>query len=253
MFPVSEILGNSIRLNDSTPLSIALQPIFEDFSDTSVVVGHYLAVIEWEFYFSRVLHQGAHGIVVILKNSCGQAYTFVVNGDQATFIGEGDNHNSKYDKYKKSAKLFDPSETIRLQEDDHCFYSIDVFPSDDMKDDYISSDPLVYSAIVLVIMLGTAVVFQLYETLVQRHQRKVLEKVVKTNAIVSSLFPENVRDRLIHGGVKESGTKRRPLVSGKSGLKSFLDDSEEKKNEAIGESRPIADLFPSTVSEPKAT
>lgn len=249
VFPISEILGSSIDLEDGKPRSITLQPIFSDFADMSAVVGHYLAVVEWERYFAGVLHDGANGVVVVLRNSCNKAYTFVVHGHEATFIGEGDLHDSSYDKYKKSAKLFDPAEGIRSQEDEHCFYGVDIFPSDVLKDEYTSADPIIYMAIVFAIMIGTGLAFFLYETLVQRRQQQVLDKVARTNAIVSSLFPETVRDRLLNGDdVEEAGLKRgkdKSALYGKQGLKSFLDETKERDME-IGESKPIADLFPHT-------
>ena len=248
--PISEILGNSVGFEDENPRSIVLQPIFEDFLDTSAVVGHYLAVVEWERYFSGVLHEGANGVVVVLRNSCKQAYTFSVYGHEAIFLGEGDLHDSSYNKYKKSAELFDPAESIRTQEDDHCFYKIDLYPSDSLKEEYVSADPIIYTVIVLAIMFGTALSFFLYEVLVQQRQQQVLDKVAKTQAIVSSLFPENVRDRLLHGDDNDEGGPKRGkdknALYGKQGLKSFLDEAKAGDMDIIGESKPIADLFPHT-------
>ena len=250
VFPISEILGTSVDVEDGKPRSIALQPIFADFAKTSAVVGHFLAVVEWERFFSGVLHGGANGVVVVLQNSCSQAYTFQVNGHETSFIGEGDLHDSNYNKYKKSAQLFDLSDSIHVEEETHCLYFIDIYPSDELKDEYASSDPIVYTVIVFAIMLGTGLTFFLYETLIQRHQKQVLDKVARTHAIVSSLFPENVRDRLLHGDKSdEAGLKRvkdrSALLSGKQGLKSFLDESKERDVD-FGESKPIADLFPHT-------
>ena len=251
VFPISEILGDSLPLDDNKPRSIALQPIFMDFDETSAVVGHYLAVIEWERYFSDVLHHGAHGVVVVLKNTCGQVYTFVIEGDESTFLGDGDLHDSTYNKYRRSAQLFDPSENIRDQENEHCFYSMDVYPSNTLKAEYTSADPWIYTAIVIAIMIGTALAFYLYEVLVQKRNQEVLDKVARTNAIVSSLFPATVRDRLLNGDeVNEADTKRvgkeKNALYGKQGLKSFLDEHKDADLDNIGETKPIADLFPHT-------
>jgi hypothetical protein len=252
---MADVLGESYEDNDDEiPRSIALQPIFSDLTDTSIIVGHYMAVVEWSNFFSDVLHEGANGVIVVLKNSCGQAFTYVVNGSEATFVGEGDQHDSDFNKYRRSAEIFDLSDADHDHDhdegDEHCFYSVDVYPTQNFKDDYMTSDPVIYTAIVIAIMLGTAVAFSLYELLIQRRNKAVLEKVAKTNAIVSSLFPENVRDRLIHGdNTKEASSKSKDksALSGKQGLKSFLDDAKIKDADAIGESKPIADLFPHTV------
>jgi len=249
VFPISEILGRSIPLDDNKPRSIILQPIFSDFAETSAVVGHYLAVVEWEKYFSEVLHHGVNGVVVVLRNTCGQVYTFVVNGDETVFLGEGDLHDSNYNEYRTSAELFDPSESIRDQEVTHCFYNMDIYPSDTLKDVYTSADPFIYTAVVFAVLIGTALAFYLYEMLVQKRHQEVYEKVARTNAIVSSLFPGTVRDRLLNGeDINEAEPKRgreKSAVYGKQGLKSFLDDQKDG-NLDIGESKPIADLFPHT-------
>jgi len=249
VFPISEILGQSILSDTNKPRSILLQPIFSDFSETSSVVGHYLAVIDWEKYFSEVLHHGAHGIIVVLKNTCGQVFSFVVHGDEAFFLGEGDLHDSNYNKYRTSAHLFDPSESIQDQEEQHCFYNMDIYPSATLKDEYTSADPIIYTVVVFAVLIGTALAFYFYEVLVQKRNREVLDKVAKTNAIVSSLFPGTVRDRLLNGEeVNEIDAKRgreKSAVYGKQGLKTFLDEQKDG-NLDIGESKPIADLFPHT-------
>ena len=249
IFDMSELFGRSFSATDKVPRSIALEPIYETFDGDSEAVGHYLSVIEWSTFFSDVLHQGVNGIIVVLKNSCGQAYSFVINGSEATFIGEGDLHDPEFNDHRRSAQLFDPSDEIRDQEDSHCFYSVDIYPSETFKDDYTTADPIIYTAVVFAVMVGTGLAFYLYELFIQRQQKKVLAKVAKTNAIVSSLFPENVRDRLMNGEDKDSNGKGKDKnLYGKQGLKSFLDESKAKDLEAIGESKPIADLFPHTVS-----
>jgi hypothetical protein len=249
VFPIAELLGKAYPSDSEAPKSIVLEPIYADFQDTSPAVGHYLAVVEWANFFSDILHQGANGIVVVLKNSCGQVFTFVVNGSEVTYIGNGDHHDSEYNEHRRSAQIFDPSATIRDQEDNHCFYSIDVYPSDTFKDEYTTRSPIIYTAVVFAVMLGTGLAFVLYEILVQRRQKALRAKVAKTNAIVSSLFPENVRDRLITGEDKKVGNRSKDKNSlvGKQGLKTFLDDA-KVQDLNIGESKPIADLFPHTVS-----
>ena len=50
---------------------------------------------------------------------------------------------------------------------------------------------------VAVIFIFTACMFVFYDRLVERRQALVMHKAIQTNAIVTSLFPENVRDRLM--------------------------------------------------------
>jgi hypothetical protein len=104
--------------------------------------------------------------------------------------------------------------------------------------------------------------FTTYDCLVQRRQEKVMESALRTNAIVSSLFPKEVRDRLLHGGKKDKGKnvqKRGMLIptlteAPKFRLNTFLSDEEKNAspqnlNDAADFieilDKPIADLFPS--------
>jgi hypothetical protein len=73
----------------------------------------------------------------------------------------------------------------------------------------------------------TALVFLVFNRYVEQRQTLVMEQAVKSTAIVTSLFPEAVRDRLMAA----------EYASGKKRLKSFVDGNEE---DARGQ--PIADL-----------
>jgi hypothetical protein len=67
------------------------------------------------------------------------------------------------------------------------------------------------------IIAVTAVVFLMYDCFVRLHQQKLSRSANKSNAIVNSLFPENVRDRLLKresNALKEQETRQRkkPLM-----------------------------------------
>ena len=89
-----------------------------------------------------------------------------------------------------------------------------------------------------------AITFITYDRYVIRRNEKMIDQAARTNKIVASLFPSNVRDRLLAEDEQEgeSGTQTR--------LKNFLAndgpskaDLELEDNEAY-KTRPIADLFP---------
>jgi hypothetical protein len=89
--------------------------------------------------------------------------------------------------------------------------------------------------------------------LVERRQRRVLLEAQRTNALVGSLFPEAVRDRLL----KQSEDKRKGgMFKKRSGeveaapklrLKSFMADDNRAtlaNMAGVSNTEPIADLFP---------
>ena len=111
--------------------------------------------------------------------------------------------------------------------------------------------------------------FSAFQIQVQRRQEKVQSAAVKSNAIVSSLFPADIRDRLFqHNEEPEqnpnSGKGKSKNVfdsAPKFRLKNYLDDGEAGVdiNQGAGgdtnkgaaspdmfETKPIADLFPNT-------
>jgi class 3 adenylate cyclase len=80
--------------------------------------------------------------------------------------------------------------------------------------------------------------FVAYDRLVERRQKIVLKKAKQSSAIVSSLFPKNVRDRLM----KENEVdKKRNFLAPNHRLKNFLGGDTETQDEAA---HAIADLFP---------
>lgn len=103
----------------------------------------------------------------------------------------------------------------------------------------------------IVVFLFTAAVFLVYDSYVNDRQKKVLESAAKSAAIVHSLFPKNVTDRMMKE-IDDQRSKDKEMKSGsfrfvpKSQIKDFLDDGVEKATAAVYDTKPIADLFPST-------
>ena len=82
--------------------------------------------------------------------------------------------------------------------------------------------------------------FLAYDRLVERRQRLVLNRAVQSTAIVSSIFPKSVQDRLL-----ATSQDKQDLVAANHKIKSFL-KSDTKENEVSRDTglMPIADLFP---------
>lgn len=91
----------------------------------------------------------------------------------------------------------------------------------------------------------------MYDFVVQRRQREIIAKAEKTNKLVSELFPQNVKDRLLG----EDGGKASSIVDG--GLKRGSDHLRKDRRSDMSlmsrsnsvswlnpyETKPIADLF----------
>ena len=89
-------------------------------------------------------------------------------------------------------------------------------------------------------------VFVLYDMMVERRQKKILDTAKKSTAIVSSIFPKKVRDQLLGAPVQGNATKLRRLAGGATPMgqstKKLEDASQHSCSDDLGS--PIADLFP---------
>jgi class 3 adenylate cyclase len=100
--------------------------------------------------------------------------------------------------------------------------------------DRISTTPIKVASDVAIAMAFAVLMFIVYDRLVEKRQSIVLRTANQSSAIVSSLFPKNVTDRLLQSGLASTGKG----LTAKSRLKSFLSDSQD--NQGL---QPIADLF----------
>jgi hypothetical protein len=114
---------------------------------------------------------------------------------------------------------------------------------------------MIYAFVVVFIFSATSVVFILYDYMVQRRQRKVMQSAESANAIVSSIFPQNVKERLLQTAEEKVNKKSVPTKQGagfafgaQKQLKGTHSSVEFEKEEPDGlvtpySTKPIADLF----------
>ena len=311
--PLAYLLNPSVSESSSEsdepgPRSNLYSPVFWDSSPSSpnddVVVGLITGVVVWSDYLQGLLDyeptpssfSGTTKVIAILENECGQQYSYQLIGQNVKYLGIGDLHDSRYNHLevrndfntllstRASSESDNVGDDLEVQNDDVCLFSLRLYPTKDMYDSYRTWKPLIYTVGVVVTFLFTAAVFGGYDYLVERRQKLVLETAIKSSAVVSSLFPAVVRDRLFHGGDNSSvgggnnlddrsddGSYRssrsaepmkrtssvlnlmakntRTAPSAKRRIKSFLDDSKDSRSAHSRDlgfgTKPIADLVSS--------
>ena len=64
-------------------------PILSSFDDdeTSELVGVINVHLYWQAYLLDLLPDNARGVICILENTCGQQFTYVIDGAEASYIG----------------------------------------------------------------------------------------------------------------------------------------------------------------------
>ena len=168
------------------------------------------------------------------------------------FMGEGDLHADKYTSLGYFT-AFAPFLNHTFSDTyENCIYDIRLYPSEELEAEYRTFKPFLYMIIVILVFLATAMAFFAYDVMVERRQTKVMDTAKRTTAIVTSLFPKNVRDRIMDDVRQqvEAASKQGHGFPGFRGsnklqLKSFLDEAECDSNETTNfDTKPIADLFP---------
>jgi Adenylate and Guanylate cyclase catalytic domain len=87
----------------------------------------------------------------------------------------------------------------------------------------------------------TICMFLLYDRLVEKRQRLVLSKAAQSTAIVSSLFPKHVRDKMMEMQEEKPTSSGMKFGTQSSKLKAFMSDN--GSNIPVVESQ-LAELFP---------
>eukprot|EP00934_Nitzschia_sp_Nitz4_P003606 Nitzschia sp. Nitz4//scaffold172_size47551//36784//40556//NITZ4_007147-RA/size47551-augustus-gene-0.40-mRNA-1//1//CDS//3329538768//3596//frame0 len=268
---LSGFIGSDVDVTE--PVSEWYYPIYEDAAsevsssnlvdESAEMVGVVWSSFYWHMMFHDILPEGIDGMVVVVENTCNDTATYVVNGPHVEFLGYGDGHDPAYNGMVRESTLKNLSVystgsrhyTGLPPSDNSCSYSFRVYPSDDFEALYITSKPVTYTLTTVAIFIFTVVVFGIYDFIVERRQAHLVSRAVKASALVSSLFPSNVRDRLL-----DRSERQPPLVATngnkatqKSQLKSWVHDPQpnsdtqeqsDSSKDVTALDHPIADLFP---------
>jgi class 3 adenylate cyclase len=132
---------------------------------------------------------------------------------------------------------------------DFCVPVVKMYPSTVMLNRFVTSNPFIYSICTCFIFIFTSAVFLIYDSKVERRQKVVLTSAERTNAVVTSLFPSQVRDQILNDTNKQYDDIRDDVNKDFFGIKDVWNrrnasSDDMGSNETL--SRPIADLYPET-------
>eukprot|EP00538_Stauroneis_constricta_P004206 CAMPEP_0119548300 /NCGR_PEP_ID=MMETSP1352-20130426/2241_1 /TAXON_ID=265584 /ORGANISM="Stauroneis constricta, Strain CCMP1120" /LENGTH=852 /DNA_ID=CAMNT_0007593523 /DNA_START=60 /DNA_END=2618 /DNA_ORIENTATION=+ len=188
------------------PVSTFHYPVFNNFSEAREIAGLLSTDIYWKLHFKASLNDELKGIICVIENTRNQTFSFKLTPDDVIYVGSEDRHDSDFDDMMFEADMAEYLNSTKSAATqsytsvgfNHAYanYKIRVYPTSEMKDEYITSEPIIYTVAIIVVFLFTSSVFILYDCLVERRQRIVMDRAMKSGAVVSSLFPETVQDRL---------------------------------------------------------
>jgi len=251
------LFGSASAENElEEPQSIMVLAVHEQPNyPQSRIVGHLVAVLPWGAFFYDVLADSkstSGAIFAVVEDTCGTAFTYSIENGNATFIGMEDKHDRKYDYLRNDDQTFLQYNLTSAQGIvKSCTYKLNVYPSAEYEDNFSTKNPVYFTVGVLAVFAWVAAVFSFYDCLVQRRQEKVNTVATKSNAIVASLFPAQVREKLIN---EQRDPKRRYKTNGNASAAAVSATSESEvwanqlrmggQGGIDDDSPPIADLFP---------
>ena len=201
--------------NSSSMLALGTlwYPIFDSFdAKDRKSVGYFFSLISWPQLLTDILPRSLNGVTCVVQNSCNQKITLKLSGENVEIVKQHEDISSKYQDMVHQYELasLDLSTYSTAWMDSHAWYTqqeqnydgtcheytLKVFPSKELEGRYVTILPVMYAVSVGLAFLLAVILFLLYDRVVERRQKLVLKTAVEARAIVSSLFPAVVRERL---------------------------------------------------------
>ena len=222
------------------PLSALIYPVFDTLGaegpgdEKKKVVGVLFTTLYWRFLLSDILPPGIDGVDCVLENSVGQLYSYQINGETAEYIGPGDFHDKQYDEFKETIDIAEYMASTSRPEsrsftavdlsDEYLQYTLRVYPSQTFEELYVTGEAATEAFVVIIIFAVVIMIFLVYDCCVRRRQRIVMDRAVKATAVVSSLYPETIREKIINDKSNDvvNSSKRNRGIGGKKRQSTFM-------------------------------
>ena len=218
---------------------------------TQTVVGLLLADLDWVHLLGGFLSdqdtnqndEPAPELHVVLRSSCRDKMdTFLVTSNKVEYVGPGDLHQESYDDHRVFMPFYHFKTSGTPFVPGHCFFSMHIFPTQNFKDEYEDNLPLQITVAVTALFVAVTMAFMVYDYFVTKRQSKIVTAAARSHAIVASVFPAAVRERLMEDASIHSANRQ----SSKGRLKNLMNNGLELDDHEgnLIRSKPIADLFP---------
>jgi class 3 adenylate cyclase len=89
---------------------------------------------------------------------------------------------------------------------DYCTLTVSMYPSAAMEKQFTSYNPVIIAVGAALIFVFTSLVFLIYDSKVEQRQRNLMITAVRSTAVLSSLFPTAVRDKLLSQDLVSKGS-----------------------------------------------
>lgn len=155
-------------------------------------------------------------------------------GSDAFYVGEGDMHEEEFDSFERVVSFSLHSRPETETTDGHCLYSMHLYPDSTFAGLYLTMKPLLFAIGVAGAFLFMVIVFYVYNWFVFKRNEKLVVNAARSNAVITSLFPDNIRNQLIGDNSSNNPRSFEELLGPVADL------------EANMTRPPLADYFPTT-------
>jgi hypothetical protein len=123
-----------------------------------------------------------------------------------------------------------------------CNYEFRLYPSKKFEEETTDNVPIIATVTAAAVFLAISLAFLMYSYFVAKRNSKIVDAAAKSNAIVLSLFPAHVRDKLVT--MQNWGDMNKPKDRPKN---NFAESNGSIDSETFldGPTETIAELFPS--------
>ncbi|CAB9500916.1 Receptor-type guanylate cyclase gcy [Seminavis robusta] len=208
------------------PVLPSIDSVLIDPNSNEKAIGAVAFSFYWRHAIKNILPPNSLGLILVFHNDCGnQTFTYQVDGSTPTFLGFADFHEQKYNDLVISSTLKDLTNrdgtyTGLPMSTDYCPFTLSVYPSTEMEEHYVQNDPIYYALGAAFVFIFTSALFLFYDLKVTRRQRRIQQRALASGAIVSSIFPDSIKEKLI--GSKEESLAFHATSKKRGNLKHFL-------------------------------
>lgn len=189
---------------DGDPVATLSIPVFDSFDiDTQGLVAVLTSEIQFQKYFSNVLPGNSGAVMAVVSNTCGDVFSYEIDGEFTTYLGKGDLHDPSLEYMKETCKFSifanasTPSHHSYMFNEDFCPYTLSVYPTESFHHQHITSDPKVYAVSIAVVIIVISLISLAYDLIVQRRMKRIMIAAQNRHALLTKLYPSNVREILL--------------------------------------------------------
>ena len=200
-------------------------------TDDGRVVGMLELHMSWKSVFQGAVPNINGPLYVEMDDLCGSKFSYFVDADEVSFAP-----GTKVENDDRSLQT-----ELEVFGTGDCRQIMTVYPTNAFRGAFDNRDAVIYTTMVLAVFFFMIVAFLVYAWTVRNRQKTVKSTIDKTTAIVASIFPENVQDRIYNEAKRQVEEEAKMTGPTKSVLQSLAKDINGHSRSAAG--KPIADLF----------